>query len=75
MEERAERCVACVAAIDSRNSNKPLLVADVDTSGTRQVARQSAINEFGRKVNASGEPLPEAIDRPVAQVAVVPQGY
>ena len=58
-----------VAAIDIGTVTSRLLVADVDASGTRQVARQSAITNLGEGVDASGELLPEAIDRTVAQVA------
>ena len=58
-----------VAAIDIGTVTSRLLVADVDASGTRQVARQSAITNLGEGVDASGEFLPEAIDRTVAQVA------
>ena len=58
-----------VAAIDIGTVTSRLLVADVDASGTRQVARQSAITNLGEGVDASDELLPEAIDRTVAQVA------
>lgn len=58
-----------VAAIDIGTVTSRLLVADVDASGTRQVARQSAITNLGEGVDASGELLPEAINRTVAQVA------
>lgn len=49
-----------VAAIDIGTVTSRLLVADVDASGTRQVARQSAITNLGEGVDASGELLPEA---------------
>ena len=58
-----------VAAIDIGTVTSRLLVADVDASGVYQVARQSAITNLGEGVDASGELLPEAIDRTVAQVA------
>ena len=58
-----------VAAIDIGTVTSRLLVADVDASGMRQVARQSVITNLGEGVDASGELLPEAIDRTVAQVA------
>ena len=50
-----------VAAIDIGTVTSRLLVADVDASGTRQVARQSAITNLGEGVDASGELLPEAM--------------
>lgn len=58
-----------VAAIDIGTVTSRLLVADVDASGVRQVARQSAITNLGEGVDATGELKPEAIDRTVAQVA------
>ena len=58
-----------VAAIDIGTVTSRLLVADVDASGVRQVARQSAITNLGEGVDASGELLPEAIDRTVVQIA------
>ena len=48
-----------VAAIDIGTVTSRLLVADVDASGTRQVARQIAITNMGEGVDASGELLPE----------------
>lgn len=58
-----------VAAIDIGTVTSRLLVADVDASGVRQVARQSVITNLGEGVDASGELSPAAIDRTVAQVA------
>ena len=58
-----------VAAIDIGTVTSRLLVADVDASGVRQVARQSAITNLGEGVDATGVLKPEAIERTVAQVA------
>ncbi len=58
-----------IAAIDIGTVTSRLLVADVDSSGVSQVARQSAITNLGEGVDAAGELKPEAIARTVAQVA------